>query len=125
MPEDWLANGTHQLAHLIEQNTGEDGFFETPIPRLFLIRSSQPSEAIYTVCEPALCLVAQGRKRVIAGQSIHYYDNTQYLVATVEVPAVGQIIDSNCIIEEMNERGVHLPASATQKPLKIDKEIYK
>jgi AraC-like DNA-binding protein len=39
-------------------------------------------------------MVARGRKRLIAGETIHYYDTTHYLVATVDMPAVGQIVDA-------------------------------
>lgn len=91
---DFIANGTRHLADLIEQYTGEDGLYETLIPRLFLMRSSQPSDGIYAVYEPSLCMIAQGRKKVIAGETVHYYDTTQYLVATVDMPAVGQIVDA-------------------------------
>jgi hypothetical protein len=95
MTGNLTANGTRHLAELIEQYTGKDGVHETPIPRLFLMRSSQPIDGIYAVYEPSLCIVAQGRKRLIAGETIHYYDTTHYLVATVDMPAVGQIVDAS------------------------------
>lgn len=94
MTGDLTAKGTRHLAELIEQHTSEDGFHETPIPGLFLMRSSQACDGIYAVYEPSLCMVARGRKRLIAGETIHYYDTTHYLVATVDMPAVGQIVDA-------------------------------
>jgi len=95
MHEDLIVTSTRHLAQLIEQNTGKDGVYRTPIPRVCLMRLSQPSDVMHSMYEPSLCLVAQGRKRVMAGQSMHYYDRTHYLVATVEVPAIGQIIEAS------------------------------
>ena len=45
--------------------------------------------------EPAVCFVAQGRKQVMAGQSVYVYDRAKYLIASVEVPIIGQIIEAN------------------------------
>jgi AraC-like DNA-binding protein len=80
---------------LIEQFAGADGVHATAIPRVFLIRSSSPTEQLHAVQEPAVCFVAQGRKQVIAGQSVHVYDRAKYLIASVEVPIAGQIIEAS------------------------------
>ena len=48
-----------QLAALIEQNVTADGIHPTAIPRLFLIRASQPTTPMHALHEPALCIVAQ------------------------------------------------------------------
>nr|MBX2805724.1 AraC family transcriptional regulator [Hyphomicrobiales bacterium] len=93
MPDYQTNTETRLLARLIEQNTGKDGIYKTSIPRLYLMRSSQPIDTIHAVYDPSVCMVAQGRKRVIAGETIHHYDSNQYLVSTVDIPAVGQIID--------------------------------
>jgi AraC-like DNA-binding protein len=92
---DPILAATRELARLIEQIAGEDGVVATAIPRLFLIRSSCPTEAIHAVHEPAVCLVAQGRKRVMVGQSVYVYDPAKYLVVSVDVPLVGQILEAS------------------------------
>jgi AraC-like DNA-binding protein len=95
MSDDRILAATRELARLIEQFAGEDGVLATAIPRLFLIRSSRPTDEIHAVHEPAVCLVAQGRKQVMVGQSVYVYDPAKYLVVSVDVPLVGQILEAS------------------------------
>jgi AraC-like DNA-binding protein len=95
MSDDRIPAATRELARLIEQFAGEDGVLATAIPRLFLIRASRPTDEIHAVHEPAVCLVAQGRKQVMVGQSVHVYDPAKYLVVSVDVPLVGQILEAS------------------------------
>jgi AraC-like DNA-binding protein len=88
-------SAAHELGNLIEQFAGSDGVHATPIPRVFLLRSSHPTEQLHGVHEPALCLVAQGRKRVMVGQSVFLYDRDKYLIVSVDVPIVGQILEAS------------------------------
>jgi AraC-like DNA-binding protein len=94
MQNDQLIIAARELARLIERFTGGDGVHATAIPRVVLIRSSQPTEEIHAVQEPAVCIVAQGRKRVVAGRSVLEYDPAKYLIASVDVPIVGQIVEA-------------------------------
>ena len=84
-----------EFGRLIEQFTGADGVHATAIPRVFLIRSSYPTEQLHAVQEPAVCFVAQGRKRVMAGPSVYVYDRAKYLIASVDVPIIGQILEAS------------------------------
>ena len=84
-----------ELAQLIEQHAGTDGIHVTAIPRLILYRASQVEEPMHAVYEPAVCIVAQGRKQAIAGEGIYHYDPEKYLVVSVGVPAVGRILEAS------------------------------
>ena len=84
----------NELIALIDQYTGEDGVHSTPIPRVFLIRSSHPTEPIHALHEPALCIVAQGRKQVMLGEDVYLYDRAQYLVVSVDLPIVGEVVEA-------------------------------
>lgn len=84
-----------ELATLIDQFSAVDGVHPTPIPRLSLIRSSQPTEPLHALHEPALCIVARGRKQVMVGETIYEYDPTHYLVVSVDVPIIGQVIEAS------------------------------
>jgi AraC-like DNA-binding protein len=84
-----------KLAELIEHYTGTDGLHSTAIPRLILYRSSELEPPMHAVYEPALCVVAQGRKQSIAGEGVYEYDAEKYLVVSVGVPAVGQILEAS------------------------------
>lgn len=83
-----------EFAQLIDQYAKGDGITATALPRVAVIKATKPSEPIHGVHQPALCILAQGRKQVILGDKIFFYDATQYLVATVDVPVVGQVIEA-------------------------------
>jgi len=82
------------LAQLIERYAKADGVHATSIPRVFLIRSTRPTKPLHALHEPAVCIVAQGRKRVILGDTVFVYDRDKYLVVSVDVPVVGQVIEA-------------------------------
>jgi AraC-like DNA-binding protein len=84
-----------ELAALIGRLVTSDGVHETAIPRLALIRACQPTEPVHAVHEPALCIIVQGRKQVMLGERIYLYDRTQYLVVSVDLPVVGQVIEAS------------------------------
>ncbi|ARQ03004.1 AraC family transcriptional regulator [Pseudorhodoplanes sinuspersici] len=84
-----------ELAALIDRFSGADGIQPTAIPRLVLIRCSQPTEPLHALHEPALCIVAQGRKQVMLGDTIYDYDPAHYLVVSVDVPIIGQVIEAS------------------------------
>jgi len=91
------AAGAAALAGLIERFSAPhgDGMHATTIPNLFLIRSSRPTDPLHGLQQPAVCIVAQGRKQVMAGRAVLAYDPAHYLVAAVEVPIVGQIVEAS------------------------------
>jgi AraC-like DNA-binding protein len=97
MTDDPIASGAAVLAGLLERFSEPlgDGMHATAIPRLFVIRSSRPTEPLHGLQQPAVCIVAQGRKQVMAGRSVLAYDPAHYLVAAVEVPIVGQIVEAS------------------------------
>ena len=84
-----------ELAELIDRYAATDGIHATAIPRLILYRASQIEEPMHAAYEPALCVVAQGRKQAIAGQDVYHYDPEKYLVISVGVPAVGRILEAS------------------------------
>ena len=94
-------DGTHrayayrdELAERIARAVPQDGTAE-PLAGLHLFRSSTPSELLHGVSKPSLCVIAQGSKQVVLGESIYRYDPAHYLLATVELPVVGQILEAS------------------------------
>lgn len=67
----------------------------TAIPRVTTIRASQKSEAIHSVYEPALCIIAQGAKQVLVGDQVHHYDPTRFLAVSVDIPHVGHVTEAS------------------------------
>ncbi|WP_228469246.1 AraC family transcriptional regulator [Paenibacillus sp. JNUCC31] len=93
-PDLTIIQQQQELARLIERFTPEEGSYPTAIPSLAFIRASQVSQPIHAVHEPALCIVAQGSKLVILGQESYTYDPSQYLVASINLPISGQVVQA-------------------------------
>src|SRR5687768_7525146 len=75
-----------ELARLLERRTGSDGGHETAIAELALWRFSQPTELTPGVQQPAVYVVVQGRKHVEFGGETYFYDPSQYLAVSLELP---------------------------------------
>lgn len=67
----------------------------TSIPGLSLFRRDQPTEPISGMYEPSICLVAQGAKRVLLGEDTYVYDAHHYLITSVHLPTVVQIVEAS------------------------------
>jgi AraC-like DNA-binding protein len=83
-----------ELAERVGRAIPEDGTVE-PLAGLHLFRSSTPSELLHGVSKPSFCVIAQGSKQVVLGESVYRYDPAHYLLATVELPVVGQILEAS------------------------------
>lgn len=83
------------LAERIARLAGGDGVHRTPIKLLHLIRSARPTQHIHTVHAPAICIVAQGAKRVMLGERVYDYDAAHHLVVSFDLPIVGQITQAD------------------------------
>lgn len=87
-----MSNAAQSLAEKIACLTDEDGIHSTRVPRVHLIRSAHPTQEIHTLHEPALCLVLQGRKRVMLADRIFDYDQSRFLIVSFDLPIVGQVV---------------------------------
>ncbi len=67
----------------------------TAIPGLSLFRREEPTEPITGLYEPSICLVAQGAKRVLLGDDTYVYDAHHYLITSVHLPTIVQIIEAS------------------------------
>ncbi|WP_409290441.1 AraC family transcriptional regulator N-terminal domain-containing protein [Peribacillus sp. SCS-37] len=83
------------LGKAIELFTGQDGVHPTSIPSLFLIRESIITEPISRVNEPSFCIIVQGEKEVWLGKEYFRYGPGNYIVASVDLPVTGQIINAS------------------------------
>jgi len=92
--EETVKKQQRELAALIAQNSSADGVQPTAIERLFLIRSSQPTTPLHALHEPALCIVAQGKKQVMLADKLYLYGPDQCLVVSLTLPVVGQVIEA-------------------------------
>lgn len=81
-----------ELARLIEALVHEDGMHATAIEPLHLIRCANPSETVYGLHKPALCIIVQGGKDVWLADEHYRYDPLHYLVVLVTLPVAGCVI---------------------------------
>lgn len=83
-----------ELAELIERQTGTDGAFQTAIQSVSLHRASDVTQPHIDIFQPAVCLVAQGRKKMMLGETICDYDAERYLVISLDIPVSTEIVEA-------------------------------
>lgn len=82
-----------RLAVLLKAYAPHDGSFELRIPGVHAIRRSQAStELVHGMQQPALCVVAQGAKRVMVGREIYEYDESRMIAYSVDLPVTAQVM---------------------------------
>jgi AraC-like DNA-binding protein len=84
-----------ELATRIDRVVAGDGAFATAIPRLFIGKVSRLLHPVHMVYEPALCVIAQGSKRVLLGEEVYVYDSSKYLVFAQNLPVVGHVLGAS------------------------------
>ena len=84
-----------ELAERIARLVTVDGVHETAWAPLTVIRASAPNDGLPSVYTPCLCVVVQGRKQSLVGDRVFHYDPLNYLVVSVTLPAVGQIMEAS------------------------------
>jgi AraC-like DNA-binding protein len=83
-----------ELAERIARALPRDGTVE-PQPGLHFRRCSRPTERIYGFHEAAFCVIAQGSKELVLGEDRFRYDPAHYLITTVDLPMIGQVIEAS------------------------------
>src|SRR5437870_12864165 len=78
-----------ELVERIARAVREDGTVQ-PLKGLYLSRVSLPLQPLHGVMEPSLCVIAQGSKEVLLGDSRYRYDSAHYLLASVELPTISR-----------------------------------
>jgi len=84
-----------ELAERISRGTVNDGVNNTAFAPVSFIRSSDVSQPLPSVYTPSLCVVVQGRKRAIIGNESVYYDAFNYLIVSLTLPVLGQVVDAS------------------------------
>jgi len=90
----WMQANREELVERIERTMRQDRSVQ-PLPGLHLYRHSIPLEPVYSLVEPSVCVVAQGSKEFLLGESRYRYDPFHYLLVTVNLPYVGQVLEAS------------------------------
>lgn len=67
----------------------------TAIPGLLVYRWEAPSEPMSCMVEPSVALVVQGAKRVLLGEEAYNYDTRRFLITSLDLPVVANIIEAS------------------------------
>ncbi len=83
-----------ELAERIARATPHEGTVEVQ-PGLHFRRCSRPTERLHSFTKPAFCVIAQGSKELVVGDHHFRYDPAHYMISTVELPMIGQIVEAS------------------------------
>lgn len=84
-----------ELVERIARLLPQDGTVEPLQGGLHLIRYSSPTKPLHGVAQPSLCVLAQGAKEVLLGEERFRYDPAHYLLVSVNLPTVSQIVEAS------------------------------
>jgi len=82
-----------ELRALIARHARPD--LGTPIDGVLLSRVDHPSKPAVSMTGTVVALVAQGAKRLALGDRVYDYGAGQYVVASVDMPVIGQFIEAS------------------------------
>jgi AraC-like DNA-binding protein len=64
-------------------------------PGIFIYQSSRPTECEVSVLKPAFCVIAQGSKDVLLNDELFHYDPGHYLISTLDLPIMSNVVDAS------------------------------
>jgi AraC-like DNA-binding protein len=88
-------SGSVNLAERIARWTGGKNRIDTPIQGLALHRWEAPTDPTSYMLAPSICLIGQGRKRLFLGEDVYIYDAHHFLITSIDLPVVTQIIEAS------------------------------
>jgi AraC-like DNA-binding protein len=84
-----------ELARRIALFVGAAEKRTTDVPGLTLYRRTSPTAPCSMTYEPAVTVIAQGRKRVELGRRVFIYDASRFLLTSVDLPVVSRVIEAS------------------------------
>lgn len=116
-----LANAIEKLAKHIEKWANGANQYDTEIPGLRFSRWATPTPPTSYTHNPSICLIAQGRKRVLLGEDSFVYDANHFLISSVDLPIIANIIEAS---EDKPYLGVIMELDLTEiSQLIVDSEL--
>ncbi len=94
--EDRMEAARQALASAIGRWAPEGELHRPPeLPVLAMFRSSTTAGPVCGVYEPGVALIVQGSKRVLLGPDSFVYGRDHFLIASLNLPAVAQILEAS------------------------------
>ena len=85
-----LAELADRIAHALPRDGSID-----PQPGLRFHRHAAPTDPVHGFSEPGFCIIAQGTKEVLLGPDRFRYDAAHYLITTIELPIIAQVVEAS------------------------------
>ncbi len=83
------------LARKIASSVGSKEKLITDIPGLLLSRRTAPTAPLSATYEPSLAVVAQGRKQATLGGTRFIFDQSRYLLTSLDLPVICNVIEAS------------------------------
>jgi AraC-like DNA-binding protein len=127
-----------ELARKIAAYMGPAENRATEIPGVSLHRRTAPTAPCSATYEPGVTVIAQGSKRVDLGRTTFIYGESRYLLTSVDLPIVSQIVEASeatpClamslklempVIRELLSRDeIHVAAAPPDSPAMVTGEV--
>jgi len=90
-----INSGPVTMAERIARWTEGKNSLDTSIRGLSLHRWDTPTEPTSYMLAPSICLIGQGRKRLFLGEDVYVYDAHRFLITSVDLPVVAQILEAS------------------------------
>ena len=84
-----------ELARKIASFVGTAEKVNTGVPGLMLTRRTTPTGPISITYEPSLAVVAQGRKRADLGGTVFTFDESRFLLTSLDLPVLAQVVEAS------------------------------
>jgi AraC-like DNA-binding protein len=120
-----------ELARRIASFVGSKERLITDIPGLLLSRRTAPTAPASATYEPSLAVVAQGRKRAVLGGTPFIFDESRYLLTSLDLPVICNVIEASeevpylCFVlklempvvrELLSREEIHAPEARSDNP---------
>lgn len=92
---DRLKESRQRLAFKIASFVGPREKLITDIPGLLLNRRTAPTAPASATYEPSLAVVAQGRKRATLAGTTFLFDESRYLLTSLDLPVICNVIEAS------------------------------
>jgi AraC-like DNA-binding protein len=84
-----------ELANKIAFFIGSGERLSTDVPGLLLSRRTAPTAPTSATYEPSLAVVAQGRKQADLGGTMFIFDESRYLLTSLDLPVICNVIEAS------------------------------
>ena len=120
-----------ELARKIALFVGSSERLITPIPGLLFSRRTAPTAPASATYEPSLAVVAQGRKQAELGGTRFIFDESRYLLTSLDLPVICNVIEASekvpylCFVlklempvvrELLSREEIHAPEASLNSP---------